>query len=173
MLQLSPRRAQVARTVAITIAILIPLGLLVAWVLVPISDCPDAHWVLQTAGSADGAADLDIGGPGCDVGTSLVVDLALILGYAAIFTWLIDRGGRRMRSLPSRRAAQRLRWLPLVVAVLDVVENALIAQWALPDGYGADSEAAWVAAVAAPRAALTLVVLFMVAGSIWALADET
>lgn len=172
MLELTGRRAQVARAAAITIAVVIVLGLLLAWVLVPIPECRDAHWVLQTAGTVAGADAIDVGSPGCDVATSLVVDLVFILGYAAIFTWLIDRGGRRMRSRPGRRLAVRLRWLPAVVALFDVVENALIAQWALPDGYSADWEARWVAAVAMPRWALTLLMLATVAGAIWALADD-
>lgn len=167
------RAGQIARTVAIVIALLIPLGLLVAWVRVPIADCPDAHWALQTAGSATGASDVPVGSDGCDVGTSLVIDLALILGYAVIFTWLIDRGGRRLRSLSGRRTANRLRWLPLVVAVLDVAENALMAQWVLPDGYTADWQARWVAVVAIPKTALMAVMLVMAAAAVWALADDS
>lgn len=172
MPELTARRAQVVRAIAIGIAVLIPIALLLAWVLVPIRDCRDAHWVLQTAGTVARAASIDVGGPGCDVGTSLVVDLALILGYASIFTFIIDRGGRRLRSRPGRRLAVRLRWLPASVAVLDVVENALVAQWALPSGYTADWQARWVAAVSIPKWALLLVVLATVAAAIWALADD-
>ena len=172
MPHLSSRRAQLVRAVAVAVAALIPLTLLYLWVVAPIADCPDAHWVLQSAGHAEAAADIPIGTAGCDVNTSLVVDLVFILGYAAIFTWLIDRGGRRLRSLPGRRLARRLRWLPSIVALLDVVENALMAQWALPDGYSADWEARWVAAVSMPRWALTMVTVVMVAGAIWALADD-
>ncbi len=173
MPELTGRRAQVARAVAIAIAVLIPLGLLLAWVFVPIPECRDAHWVLQTAGTVARADAVDVGGPGCDVGTSLVVDLVFILGYIAIFTWLIDRGGRRMRSRPGRRFVARLRWLPAVAGLFDVIENALMAQWALPDGYSADWEARWVAAVAMPKTALLLIVLATVAGAIWALADDS
>lgn len=172
MPELTGRRAQIARAVAIAIAVLVPLGLLLAWVYVPIPDCRDAHWVLQTAGTVERAGAIDVGAPGCDVSTSLVIDLALVLGYVIIFTWLIDRGGRRMRSRPGRRLAARLRWLPALVGVLDVAENALMAQWALPDGYSADWEARWVAAVAMPRWALLLVLLAAVAGAVWALADD-
>ncbi len=48
-----------------------------------------------------------------------------------------------------------------------------MAQWVLPDGYSADWEARWVAAISMPRWALTLAMLVMVAGAIWALADDT
>jgi len=172
MPNVSREQVRIGRAVAIASAVLLPIAALMLWVSVPIQDCLDAHWTLQTAGSVDGAAGLPIGSDGCDVGTSLVIDLALILGYVAVFTFVIDRGGRLLRSLPSRRAANRLRWLPVVVGVLDVIENAMVAQWALPDGFTADYQARWVAAVSAPRWALTLVVLFMVAAAIWALADD-
>lgn len=172
MPELTGRRAQMARAVAISIAVLVPLGLLLAWVFAPIPECRDAHWVLQTAGTVARADAIDVGAPGCDVSTSLVIDLALILGYVVIFTWLIDRGGRRLRSRPGRRLAARLRWLPAAVGVLDAVENALMAQWALPDGYSADWEARWVAAVAMPKWALLLVLLATAVGAVWALADD-
>ena len=173
MRRLKPRQAQAVRAAGILFAALVPLALLFLWVTAPIRDCPDAHWVLQTAGSVARAADVPVGATGCDVGTSLVVDLVLVVAYVAISVWLIDRGGRRMRSLSGRRAARRLRWLPLLVGGLDVVENTLMAQWVLPGGYSADWEARWVAAVSMPRWALTLGMVVVVAGAIWALADET
>ena len=173
MPELSARRAQIARAAAISIAVLVPLALLLAWVMAPISECPNAHWALQTAGTASAASDVPVGAAGCDFGTSLVIDLALIVGYVAIFTWLIDRGGRRLRSLSGRRAANRLRWLPLIVGLLDVVENALMAQWVLPSGYTADWQVRWVAAVSMPWWALAFVMLLTGVAAIWALADDS
>ena len=172
MFQLTPRRAQAARAFALAVALAIALGLLFAWVLAPIAACSDAHWVLQTAGTAERGAAINVGGPGCDFGTSLVIDLVLIATYAVLFGVVIDRGGRRFRSLPGRRLARRLRWLPIVVGVLDVIENALMTQWVLPSGYTADYQVRWVAAVSMPRWALTFVMLGLVAAAVWSIADE-
>jgi hypothetical protein len=173
MPELTARSAHIARAVAIAIAVLIPLGLLFAWVMAPIPDCANAHWALQTAGTAGAASDIPVGATGCDFGTSLVIDLALIAGYVAAFTLLIDRGGRRLRSLSGRRAANRLRWLPPIIGGIDIIQNALMAQWGLPSGYTADWQARWVAAVSMPWLALILVMLFAGAASVWALADDS
>lgn len=165
-------RRHAVRAVVRGLLVAAPIAAAGWWVLSPIPSCRSAHWTLQTAGIVE-RATVEIGAPGCDFATSLMLDLVLIAVFFVVLTFVIDRGGRRFLSRPGRRLAKRLRWLPALTAILDLAEDSLMAQWVLPGGYTADYQARWVSALAMSKTALFAVTVAIAVVAVWALADET